>query len=150
MIPFRFRLLLGALLAVPIIASAQIEGTAPWWDGPVARDLGLSDNQNRQIRQVVRDSRGRLIELRAEVQKAEADLRDEMNSERVDSPRAEAAIEKVVAARSELMRAVSLMSLKLRMTLTAGQWQELQKRQARPIGGPALRRPRALGPRNNF
>lgn len=141
MTAFRFTLLLGVVLALPMIATAQMPGMIPWWDRPIARDLGLSDEQNRQIRDVVRESRDRLIELRGSVDRAEAELRDEMNEERVDSRKAEAAIEKVVAARSEVMRAVSLMSLKLRMTLTAAQWQELQKRQGRPAAGPGMRRP---------
>jgi Spy/CpxP family protein refolding chaperone len=122
-----------------MIVSPQV--LTPWWDGPIARDLGLSDEQNKQIREVVRASRTRLIELGGAVQSAEADLRDEMNDEKVDSGKAEAAIEKVVTARAELTRAVSLMSLKLRMILTAAQWQELQKRQSRPAGGPGMRRP---------
>jgi Spy/CpxP family protein refolding chaperone len=141
---FRFSLLLGAVFALPMIVSAQ--GMTPWWDRPIAKDLGLSDEQNKQIREVVRASRNRLIELRGAVQSAEAELRDEMNDEKVDSGQAEAAIEKVVAARAELTRAVSLMSLKLRMILTAAQWQELQKRQARPAGVPGMRRPGRGGP----
>lgn len=139
MTTFRFNLLLGAVLVLPIVVWAQ--GMTSWWDGPIARDLGLSDEQNKQIREVVRASRTRLIELGGAVQSAEADLRDEMNDEKVDSGKAEAAIEKVVTARAELTRAVSLMSLKLRMILTAAQWQELQKRQSRPAGGPGMRRP---------
>jgi Spy/CpxP family protein refolding chaperone len=141
MTTFRFTLLLGAVLALPMTATAQMSGMIPWWDRPIARDLGLSDEQNRQIRDVVRESRTRLIQLRGAVESAEADLKDVMNEEKVDSPKAEAEIEKVVAARAELTRAVSLMSLKLRMTLTAAQWQELQKRQGRPAAGPGMRRP---------
>jgi Spy/CpxP family protein refolding chaperone len=139
MTTFRFSLLLGAVFLLPMILSAQ--GMTPWWDRPIARDLGLSDEQNKQIHEVVRASRNRLIELRGAVQSAEGELRDEMNDEKVDSSKAEAAIEKVVAARADLTRAVSLMSLKLRIILTAAQWQELQKRQARPAGGPGMRRP---------
>ncbi|HYK92286.1 MAG TPA: Spy/CpxP family protein refolding chaperone [Acidobacteriota bacterium] len=137
----RFYLLLCAVLAVPSISRAQVSGMTPWWDGPIARDLGLSDEQNRQIRDIVTESRGRLMELRTAVQSAEAGLRAELNAEKVDSGRAEAAIEKVVTARADLSRAVSLMTLKLRLTLTAAQWQELERRQARPGGRPGMRRP---------
>jgi Spy/CpxP family protein refolding chaperone len=135
----RCKLLVAMLVVLPALAEAQISGMYPWWDGPIARDLGLTEEQNRQIREVVKASRDHLIELRGTVQKAEAELRDEMNDERVDSGSAEAAIERVVAARSELMRAVSQMSLKLRMILTLSQWQELQRRQNRLPGAPGRR-----------
>ncbi len=130
----RHGLLLAAVLALPAVARAQGVGMIPWWDRPIAANLGLSDDQNRQIREVVRGSRDHLIELRAAVQKAEAGLRDDMNDEKVDPQKAEAAIDKVVAARAELMRAVSQMSLKLRMVLTLQQWQELERRQQRMPG----------------
>jgi len=51
----------------------------------------------------------------------------------------------VVNARSELTRAVSLMSIKLRMVLTAAQWQELQRRETRRSGSPAMRGPGMSG-----
>jgi Spy/CpxP family protein refolding chaperone len=125
---------IGILSAILLISqstrvSAQAPGMTAWWDRPVARDLGLSDEQKKQIRETVRESRDRLFQLRGSVQAAEADLRDEMNAEKVDSARAAAVIDRVVAARGELMKAVSRMSLQLRMILTAEQWQELQKRE---------------------
>jgi Spy/CpxP family protein refolding chaperone len=103
-----------------------------WWDQPIARDLGLSDEQNRQIRTIVAESRDRLIQLRGAVDSAEGILRDIMDEEKVDSRRAEAAIEKVVSTHADMMRAVSQMSLKLRVILTGTQWQELQKRESQP------------------
>jgi Spy/CpxP family protein refolding chaperone len=103
-----------------------------WWDQPIVRNLGLSDEQNRQIRAIVRESRNRLIQLRDAVDNAEAVLRDAMDEESVDTRRAEAAIEQVVATHAEMMRAVSQMSLKLRIILTTAQWQELEKREVQP------------------
>ena len=142
----RISLALSAVLAFPLMAFSQLQGMNQWWNRPLVRDLGLSSEQNKQIRAVVRESRDRLIELRAAVQKAEAKLKDEMDEERVDSGRTEAAIEKVVAARSELMRAVSRMSLRLRMTLTTAQWQELQRRQNRPVNAPGISNPGMIAP----
>ena len=142
---FRVALLPAAIfLILPAIAPAQMPGMSPWWDGPIARNLGLSDDQTGQIRSIVRDSRDHLIQLRAAVQSAEADLEDQMNEEKVDGTRAEAAIDKVVSARSELMKAVSMMSLRLRMTLTAAQWRELERRQGR-LGGRLPRRGDRMG-----
>jgi Spy/CpxP family protein refolding chaperone len=107
------------------------------------RDLGLSDDQLKQVRAIVRDSRDRLIQLRAAVRSAEAALADEMSEDSVDTAKAEAAVEKVVSARAELMRATSRMSLRLRQVLTSSQWQELRKRGAKRILSNAGRRQRA-------
>ncbi len=103
-----------------------------WWDQPIARDLGLSDEQNKQIRATVAESRDRLIQLRGAVDSAEAVLRDLMDEEKVDTRKAEAAIEEVVTTHADMMRAVSQMSLKLRVILTSAQWQELEKRESQP------------------
>jgi Spy/CpxP family protein refolding chaperone len=144
----RFLLFIGILaLLAPIAAWSQapedrIELT-PWWDRPVVRDLGLSDDQLKQVRAIVRDSRDRLIQLRAAVRSAEAALADEMSEDSVDTAKAEAAVEKVVSARAELMRATSRMSLRLRQVLTSSQWQELRKRGAKRILSNAGRRQRA-------
>ncbi|MGH9666992.1 MAG: hypothetical protein ACRD9L_21415, partial [Bryobacteraceae bacterium] len=52
-------------------------------------------------------------------------------AERVDEQRAQAAIDKLAAARSELTLAFSELSLRLRMIVTSEQWHELQRR--RPV-----------------
>jgi Spy/CpxP family protein refolding chaperone len=103
-----------------------------WWDQPIARDLGLSDQQNGQIRATVADSRGRLIQLRAAVDTAESVLHDLMDQQTVDMGRAQAAIDQVVATHAEMMRAVAQMSLKLRSILTYAQWQQLEQRESQP------------------
>jgi Spy/CpxP family protein refolding chaperone len=102
----------------------------PWWNQPIVRDLGLSEEQNRQIQTIVAASRDRLSQLRIAVDSAEAVLRDAMEEERIDTQRTEVAIEQVVATRAEMMRAVSLMSMKLRAILTSAQWRKLQKRES--------------------
>ncbi len=128
------------LLAVLALAAgglqAQVPGMFPWWDSPIARDLNLSEEQHRKIRETVREFRSRLIQLRAALEASEGELGDLMNDDQVDGPKATAAFEKVIGARSDLTRAVSQMSLKLRLVLTAEQWRELQRRQPRPgMGG---------------
>ncbi len=136
------RITLGLCLILSFggVASGQGQGQGrrpkpemtAWWDQPVVRDLGLSDEQNRQIRATVAQSRDRLIQLKGAVDSAEGVLRDLMDEDKVDSQRAEGAIEKVVATHADMMRAVSQMSLKLRLILTSAQWQELEKRESQP------------------
>jgi Spy/CpxP family protein refolding chaperone len=140
----RIGFLVCALAALTTLVSAQGQGRGrgpgprpkpeltAWWDQPIARNLGLSDEQNRQIRATVAESRDRLIQLRGAVDSAEGVLRDAMDEEKVDARRAQAAIEQVVASHAEMMRAVAQMSLKLRAILTSAQWQELQRRESQP------------------
>ncbi len=121
---------LAALVASSAaVVYAQTSRMYPWWDGPIAKDLGLTEEQITQIRATVRESRSAMTQLRAAVDTAETDLKNAMNSDPVDARKANETIDKVVNARADLLRAVSQMSLKLRLTLTAAQWQELQKRQ---------------------
>jgi Spy/CpxP family protein refolding chaperone len=96
----------------------------------MAQNLNLSADQQKQIRASVHEFRDRLIEQRATVQKAEGNLQDLMNEDQVNDARAREAIDKLVAARSELMRTISQMTLKMRLVLTPEQWQQVQKRRA--------------------
>lgn len=140
---FGLALLLPALL-LPATASAQFpRGPRPWWDGQLAKDLNLTDAQVKEIRQTQDDFRPRMLQLRAEVNNAESAVAAAFNEDPVDQAKANEAITQLAAARGELTKAVSQMDLKLRMTLTAAQWQQLKQRQRgwpeRP-GGPGRRR----------
>ena len=158
----RISILLSILLALAGPAYAQDQGQGrgagprpkpemtDWWNQPITRDLGLSDDQNKQIRATVAESRDRLIQLRGAVDSAEAVLRDLMDEDKVDTRRAQDAIEKVVSTHAEMMRAVAQMSLKLRAILTSAQWQELQKRESQPPPPlPGQPRQKKKGPLNN-
>jgi Spy/CpxP family protein refolding chaperone len=123
---------LGAQGPPPRLGQRPKPEMTAWWDQPIARDLGLTDQQNNQIRATVSESRGRLIQLRAAVDSAESVLRDLMDQQTVDVGRAQAAIDQVVATHAEMMRAVTQMSLKLRSILTYAQWQQLQQRESQP------------------
>jgi Spy/CpxP family protein refolding chaperone len=123
---------LVVLFAAP--AWSQLpKGFYAWWGSPVVRDLNLNDEQKRQIRSTVRDYRPHLVELRAEVERAEGDLEYQFNQQPVDARKANDAIDRLAAARADLTRTLSQMSLKLRAVLTQQQWQELQRR--RPVKG---------------
>jgi Spy/CpxP family protein refolding chaperone len=136
------------LLAIPALLAAQPgRGPRPWWDSDIARDLNLSDAQMKQIRQTVQDFRPRMLELRAEVARAENEVEASFNEDPVNEARATDAINHLAAARAEVTKAVSQMDLKLRMILTAQQWQDLkQKQQQRPW--PDRPGPRRRGPRS--
>jgi Spy/CpxP family protein refolding chaperone len=138
----RISLVMCAIMALSSLTSAQDRNqpgnpaqrpkpeTTAWWDQPIVRDLGLSDEQNKKIRTTVVESRDLLIKLRSAADKAEAQLQEIMNGEKVDLRRGEEAIDQVVKTRADMMRAVAEMSLRLRGILTSAQWQILQQRES--------------------
>jgi Spy/CpxP family protein refolding chaperone len=130
-------LLLLALLTGNLWAQAP-RGFYAWWDSPIVRDLNLSADQMQRIRTTVREYRGRLIDERAAIQKAEADLIDLFNDDKVDEKRVNDAIERLAIGRANLTRTLTQMSLKLRQVLTVEQWRELERR--RPAGAKALKK----------
>jgi Spy/CpxP family protein refolding chaperone len=118
------------ILTVPAIVSAQgsRSGFFPWWDSPMVNGLDLTDAQRTEIRSVVREYRGRMLEVRQTVQKAEDDLDAVFNEDTVDQRKGSEAIDRLTKARAEMTRSVSEMSLQMRAVLTPQQWQELRQR----------------------
>jgi septal ring factor EnvC (AmiA/AmiB activator) len=127
-------LLLALALTTPVLG--QLPRTFyNWWSSPVAKDLKLTPDQQRQIRTTIRDYRARLTDLHDQIDRAEADLEYQFNQQTVNTQKATEAIDRLAGARSELTKTISRMSLTLRAVLTQEQWQELQRR--RPHGGAA-------------
>jgi Spy/CpxP family protein refolding chaperone len=109
-------------------------GFMPWWDMPVARDLNLREDQQKQIREITREYRSKLIDLRAAVDKNEIGLSELFEEDNFDVNKAMAASDRLANSRAELSKAFSQMNVRLRAVLTGEQWKELQKRM--PMGGP--------------
>lgn len=122
------------LLVAPALAQTP-RGLMNWWDSPLARDLNLNPEQRRQIRETVREYRGKLIDLRATIEKAEADVEDTFNDETLDQKKATDAIERLAEARADLIRTFSQMSLRMRSMLTQDQWRQLQQRRRSGMEG---------------
>jgi Spy/CpxP family protein refolding chaperone len=114
-----------------VLPAQMPRGQYAWWNSPVVQDLKLSDSQRQQIRLTVKDYRVRLLDIRARMEKAESDLESLFNQDPVDAPKANEAIDRLASTRSELTRALSQMSLKLRSLLNSQQWQQLQDYQTR-------------------
>jgi Spy/CpxP family protein refolding chaperone len=101
---------------------------SPWWNGAAAQGLNLTETQKTDINGIVKDYRSKMMDLRSTVDRADKDVAAAFGENPVDQKKANDAIEKLAASRGELTRTLSQMSLKLRMVLTADQWQELQQR----------------------
>jgi Spy/CpxP family protein refolding chaperone len=127
-------IILMAILTGSLSAQMPKSMWAWWANAVVTNQLNLAPSQNQQIHRTVRLYRPRLIDIRAEVAKAEIDLEAQFNHEPVDQDKANAAIEHLIAARSDLTRTLAQMGLKLRTLLSEEQWQHLQR--LRPTRDP--------------
>lgn len=112
-----------------------------WWDNPeIAQKVGLSADQQKKMDDIFQQSRLKLIDEHAAVEKEETILEPLLSAEQPDESRILAQIDKVAQSRAELEKANARMLLGLRGVLTTAQWKTLQtlgqeRRQDRR-GGP--------------
>jgi Spy/CpxP family protein refolding chaperone len=98
-----------------------------WWDNPnVVQKLGLSADQQKKMDDIFQQSRLKLIDQHAAVEKEEAILEPLISADQPDEGRVLAQIDKVAQARAELEKANARMLLGLRGVLTTAQWKTLQ------------------------
>jgi Spy/CpxP family protein refolding chaperone len=123
------RRLLVLAIALSALSLAQMpQSLYPWWSNKIiVQQLDLMPPQVRQIRAAVTEAQPHLLEVRAKVLRAEQGLEDQFNSDPVDQTKTNQALEQLIAARTDLTRSLTELSLKLRVLLTTQQWQQLQR-----------------------
>ena len=87
--------------------------------------LSLAPDQQKKMDEVFQQSRIKLIELTATLDKEEAILEPLMQADRLDESRVAPQIDKVADARAELEKANGRMLLGIRQVLTTQQWTKL-------------------------
>ena len=104
-----------------------------WWTDPaLAKELGLTEDQQKHMDALFQESRLKLIDLRATLQKQEVILQPLLGADQPDESQVLAQIDRVAQARAELEKANARMLLGLRRMLTVSQWKELQAISYRP------------------
>lgn len=104
-----------------------------WWDNPdISQKLGLSADQQKKMDDIFQQSRLKLIDEHAAVEKEETILEPLLAAEQPDEARILAQIDKVAQSRAELEKANARMLLGLRGVLTTAQWKTLQTLGPRP------------------
>lgn len=97
-----------------------------WWrDSKYVSVLSLTADQQKRMDDVFQQSRIRLIDLKATLDKEEANLEPMLKADRLDEVMAAAQIDKVANARAELEKANAKMLLGIRQVLTPEQWMKL-------------------------
>jgi Spy/CpxP family protein refolding chaperone len=98
-----------------------------WWTDPaLVQKLGLAADQQKRIDTLFQQSRLKLIDLSAALQKEEAIMEPLVEADRPDESQVLAQIDRVAQARAELEKANARMLLGFRGVLTQDQWKKLQ------------------------
>ncbi|MGH9591304.1 MAG: Spy/CpxP family protein refolding chaperone [Terracidiphilus sp.] len=98
-----------------------------FWDNPrIASTLKITQDQQKEMDDVLFQHREKLIDLRASLQKAELDMEPLMDADEPNRAGIETQIDKVVAARAALEKANSNFLLDIRMKLTPDQWKQIK------------------------
>ena len=115
-----------------------------FWENPdVVRRLNLTADQQKKLDDVFQQSRLKLIDLHAALEKEEAMLEPLMRASQPDDSKVLPEIDKIAQARAELEKANARMLLGIRHVLTPEQWETMQRDQMQQRPGP---RPRELRP----
>ena len=102
-----------------------------WWNNPkVIETLKLTDDQRKAMDGILLEHREKLIDLRANVQKAELLMEPLMGVDQPNEAKILEQIDKVAQARAELEKANARFLLALRGKLMPEQWKTLQAERA--------------------
>ena len=132
---------LTVVAALPPPRAAQALDVPPgrWWDRPVvARHLGLSAEQKRTIESITLTHARAMVDLKANVEKAELDLRIAADESPFVAERVRQAFTALVRARAALEEQRFEMILRIREVLSDEQWQRLRRLAEEARGRAAL------------
>ena len=113
-----------------LAAAAQIVPgglSGRWWDSPqMAQKLGLTPDQQKKMDDVFQQSRLKLIDLTAALDREEAIMEPLLAADAPDAAKIRPQIDRVAQARAELEKANANMLLGIRLLLTPEQWKIVQ------------------------
>ncbi|MFZ0593236.1 MAG: Spy/CpxP family protein refolding chaperone [Bryobacteraceae bacterium] len=111
----------------PMSGAMRMGPRGKWWSDPAtAQRLGLTADQQKKMDDLFQESRLKLIDLSAALQKQEAILEPLLAADRPDEAKVLSQIDRVAQARAELEKANARMLLGIRNVLTPDQWKRLQ------------------------
>jgi Spy/CpxP family protein refolding chaperone len=110
-----------------------------WWkDSQIVQAIGLSDQQAQQIEKTFQDHRMQLVDLHANLEKAELQMEPMMSSDQPNESQVNAQIDKIAQARAALEKSNAQMLFAVRRVLTPDQWKKLQAQHHERRAFPAM------------
>jgi Spy/CpxP family protein refolding chaperone len=135
-------------VAGPLAANEFDLPPGKWWeDQRLVSRIGLTEEQQEHIRDVVFTHARRMIDLKADVDKAGLDLASSVDQEVFDPAPVRAAYAVFQTARQKLENERFEMLLEVRQVLTYEQWQKIEEIKRRLKQMRSERRPGAQGQR---
>lgn len=99
-----------------------------WWNNPrLVEKLKLTDDQRKAMDAIFQQHREKLVDLRANVEKAEIEMDPLVKADQPNESAVLAQIDKVAQARAELEKANARFLFELRAKLTPDQWKQVQE-----------------------
>src|SRR3569833_2149338 len=98
-----------------------------WWNNQkIVEKLKLTDDQRKAMDDIFQKHRERLVDLRANVEKAEIEMEPMVRADQPNESAVLGQIDKVAQARAELEKANARFLFALRAKLTPDQWKQVQ------------------------
>lgn len=150
------KLFLLAIVALSLALPAFTQQMPPgrWWKRPeVARELGLTPQQQDKLDLVFRDATSELIDLKANVDKLSLALRSELDRVQLNRAEIQAISVRLNDARGRMFSRELMMLVDMRAALSDVQWarmrakMEARQEREREMGPGGQRRP-GEGPAN--
>lgn len=112
----------------PMERAFQFEGEhGQFWNNPrIVEKLKLTDDQRKAMDGILQDHRVTLIDLRANLEKAEVEMEPLMSADQPNESAILAQIDKIAQARAELEKGNARFLLAIRSKLTPEQWKQVQ------------------------
>ncbi|HEY3839324.1 MAG TPA: Spy/CpxP family protein refolding chaperone [Bryobacteraceae bacterium] len=120
--------------------------SSKWWNNPeMIRRLGLTAEQQKKMDEVLQQSRLRLIDLSAALEKEEVVMEGLMRGPQLDDARILPEVDRIAQARAELEKANARLILGIRHVLTPEQWEKLSTPEPYGHQGPGPHGPGGPG-----
>ena len=125
----RIALLLAAMALVAGTALAQAQlPPGKWWRRPeVVQQLGLSEDQQNRLEVVFRGAANDLIDLKANVDKANVALRGELDQPQLNRQAIQRDAARLSEARARLFERELMMLVDMRAVLNDQQWERMRR-----------------------
>jgi len=112
-----------------------------WWNNPkIVENLKLTDDQRKAMDEIFQQHREKLVDLRANVEKAEIEMDPLVKADQPNESAVMAQIDKVAQSRAELEKANARFLFELRAKLTPDQWKQVQEFRQNHEGMRGMRR----------
>ena len=99
-----------------------------WWNNPrIIEKLKLTDEQRKAMDGIFQNHREKLIDLRANLEKAEVEMEPLVKADQPNESAVMSQIDKVAQARAELEKANARFLFALRAKLSPDQWKQVQE-----------------------